>query len=98
MRNDIQLNDLEFDTNTHDIDVVYSDNTFLADTADFDGVSIDEIVDEVIDNLNTLHNAIIDSFKVTEIIVVAQDIVEIIIAGKLEDGEYADATIFVHPA
>lgn len=97
MRNDIQLDDLQFNTNTHDIDVVYTDNIVLEDTADFDGVSIQEIVDEVIDNLNTLHNAIIDSFKVTEIIVVAQDIVEIIIAGKLEGDEYADGTIFIHP-
>lgn len=97
MRNDIKIYDLEFDSNTHDIDVVYTDNTGLANTTDFDGVSIQEIVDEVIDNLNALDDAA-DSFKVAEITVVAQDIVEIEIAGKLEGNEYADATIFVHPA
>lgn len=98
MRNNIQLAEMNFSTKTHYIDVVYSDNIGLGQVTEFNGVTIQEIVDETTFVLNMLNAVVRDGFTVTEITAWNSDVVEIVISGTLDNNSRAYAKILTQPA
>lgn len=92
-----ELYELDFNTDTHDFNVEYSENTGMDVDREIGGATIQEIVEEVTYDLNYLLDNVTTEFKLAKISFESDNIGYIEIAGELDDA-YADATIYIHPA